>query len=204
MTHTDWTLNLWCVFCLRPAVLIRSFQFLLLTKKIIPGGEEIEEEVEVQKRSLSIKCKTTGHDLRKSHFLKMKPRLDPCNKCATLKRSGFNYTNPSVWFGHQRGSLQHETTKEPICEATFCWLKLVFFLTVYLGWNRVLELNTLPQRQQKVDKYNLKTHKNTCQRKQERGEGGWRRSVGSIWVQATNQEVTNCTEVFKLYFTCSL
>lgn len=73
---------------------------------------------------------------------------------------------------------------------------------VYSSWNGVLELNTLPQRQQKVNKYSLETHKNTCQQKQE-GEGG-RRSVGSFWVQATDQEVANCTEVFKLYFICTV
>lgn len=63
---THW-LDLKSVLCVlpTPAVLIRSLQFLLLTKKKIPGGEEIEEEVEVQKRSLSIKCKATGHDLKK-------------------------------------------------------------------------------------------------------------------------------------------
>lgn len=46
-----------------------------------------------------------------------------------------------------------------------------------------------------MDKYNLGTHKNTCQRKQEgeREEEGGGGGGGVYWVQATNREVANCT-----------
>lgn len=71
MTHSDRALKSVVRVLLTSAVLIVSLQLAVEKNEIIPGGEEVE----VQKRSLSVKCKTTGHDLRETHFLKMKPRL---------------------------------------------------------------------------------------------------------------------------------
>lgn len=133
MTHSDRALKPVVRVLLTSAVLIVSLQLAVEKKWNNPRRRRSRGRSGSSKTVTFSKVQNHRTWLERNTLPEDEAEITPRNKCATLKRSGFNCTNPSMWFGHQRGSLQHETTKEPICEATLCRLKLVLFFHSIFG-----------------------------------------------------------------------